>query len=100
LYLLRADAAALEEHRLLSAQDRLALLVDTGAFELAITTARAAVAASPLAPLAHSLLAYALYRAGRVEEAQAVARGALEHDMSEESRAYLRRFLELEPPSA
>lgn len=96
LYLLRADDEALEEHRLLSAQDRMAILVDTGAVDRAIATARAAVAASPRAPLAHSLLAYALYRAGRVEEAQDVARRALAHEMAEESRAYLRRFLEPE----
>ena len=46
------------------------------------------------------VLAYGLYRAGRIDEAQAVARGALEREMDEGSRAYLRRFLELEPPSA
>jgi hypothetical protein len=97
LYLLRADDEALEEHRLVSAQDRMAILVETGAIDLAIATARAAVTASPRAPLAHSLLAYGLYRGGHVDEAQAVARRALEHDMAEESRAYLRRFLELEP---
>jgi hypothetical protein len=100
LYLLRANDEALEEHRLLSAQDRMAILVDSGAMDPAIATARAAMATSPRAPLAHSLLAYGLYRAGRVDEAQAVARTALEQDMAEESRAYLRRFLELDPPSA
>lgn len=97
LYLLRADAAAIDEHLLLSAQDRMAILVDAGLTDRAIETGRAAVAAAPSAPLAHSLLAYALHRAGRTDEAQAVARAALEREMDEDSRVYLRRFVDVEP---
>ena len=85
---------------MLSAQDRMAILLDSGLVDRAVETGRAAVAAAPTAPLAHGLLAYGLYRAGCIDEAQAVARGALEREMDEGSRAYLRRFLELEPPSA
>ena len=100
LYLLRADDAAIEEHILLSAQDRMAILADAGLVDRAIETAHAAVATAPSAPLAHSLLAYALYRAGRMDEAQAVARAALEREMDDGSRAYLRRFVEPALPQA
>ena len=100
LYLLRADDAAIEEHLLLSVQDRMAILVDAGVFDRAIETAQAAVAVAPSAPLARSLLTYALYRAGRIDEAQAVARAALEQDVDEASRAYLQRFIDLEPQRA
>lgn len=93
LYLLRADEAAIEEHMLLSAQDRMAILVDAGLTDRAIETGRACVAAAPSAPLAHGLLAYALHRADRIDEAQAVARAALAHKMDEGSRAYLHRFV-------
>jgi hypothetical protein len=94
IYITRADANQIEEHMLLSAQDRLAILVDAGLHERAIETARAAVAVAPSAGLARSLLAYALHHAGRCDEARAVARHALAKGMDERTRAYLARFLE------
>lgn len=93
LYLRRAGERDLEEQMLLSAQDRIALLLDAGLPERAIDTARAAVEAVPSAPLAYSLLAYSLHRTGHLDEADAVARSALGLAGDEASRAYLRQFL-------
>ena len=94
IYIARADANQIEEHMLLSAQDRIAILADAGLHEGAIETARAAVAAAPSAGLAHSLLAYALHHAGRNDEAAAVARDAMASGVDQQSRGYLARFLE------
>jgi hypothetical protein len=77
LYLARGDATQIEEHMLLSAQDRIAMLADADLHARAIATARAAVATAPSAFLAHSLLAYALHRAGQWHEAREVACVAL-----------------------
>ena len=94
IYIARADANQIEEHMLLSAQDRIAILADAGLHKAAIETGRAAVAAAPSAGLAHSLLAFALHHAGRNEEAATVARDALASGVDEQSRGYLARFLE------
>jgi membrane-associated protease RseP (regulator of RpoE activity) len=94
LYLARAEPSELEEHMLLSAQDRMAILIESGLHERAIETARGAVAAAPSAGLAQSLLAFALHQAGQRAEARDVARAALARDTDDRTRAYLVRFLE------
>jgi Bacterial transcriptional activator domain len=94
IYVARANANQIEEHMLLSAQDRMAILVTAGLHERAIETARAAVAVSPTSGLARCLLAYALHHAGRQDEARAVARHALAEGADDETRRYLARFLE------
>ncbi len=94
IYVARANANQIEEHMLLSAQDRIAILVNAGLHERAIETGRAAVAVAPTSGLACSLLAYALHHAGRQDEARAVARHALAEGVDDETRRYLARFLE------
>jgi membrane-associated protease RseP (regulator of RpoE activity) len=93
LYLLRASEPELEEHMLMAAQDRIVVLLETGAPEQAIRTGRRAVEAAPRAPHAYGLLAYALHHAGRVEEAATVARSALVLAENDAMRAYLRQFI-------
>ena len=94
IYLARAEAAQIQEHMLLSAQDRIAILADADLHARAIATARAAIASAPSAGLAHSLLAYALHRAGQLHEAREVAFAALSLEVDAPTRAYLARFLD------
>jgi len=93
LYLLRASERDIEEHMLMAGQDRIVVLLQTGAPEQAIETGRRAVEAAPGAPLAYGLLAYALHHVGRVEEAATVARSALDLAQDEPARTYLRQFI-------
>lgn len=93
-YLWRATDAEVVEHMLLSAQDRLAILLGRGDAEAALATARRALAAAPKAPLAHSLLGFTLLQVGQREEAARVARTALSRDLDDNSRAYLTRIVE------
>jgi hypothetical protein len=94
LYLARATDAQLAEHMLLSVQDRAAALVEAGETDRAVDAARAGVAAQPDAVLARSVLAYALFRAGRFDEMRQVAHEALARDIDDDARAYLQRLLE------
>jgi hypothetical protein len=93
LYLLRASEPEIEEHMLIAAQDRIVVLLETGTPELAIETGRRAIEAAPRAPLAYSLLAYALHQSGRIEEAATVATSALDLAQDEPARTYLRQFI-------
>jgi hypothetical protein len=91
-YLWHATDAEVVEHMLLSAQDRLAILVDRRENAAAVATARAALSVAPEAPLAHSLLAFTLLQTGQTDEAGRVARAALDGMIDDESRAYLTRL--------
>jgi tetratricopeptide (TPR) repeat protein len=96
LYLLRATDRALEEDRLLGAQERVVVLLESGMPERAIRTARTAVETAPRAPRAYGLLAYALHHAGHADEAGDVARGALDLAQDDATRAYLRQYVGIE----
>jgi hypothetical protein len=94
LYLARATDSEIQEHQLLSMQDRVAHLFDAGAPGAAVETARHAARAHPTSALAHSLLAYALHRTGDSHAAADVARAALTLANDESSRAYLTRIID------
>ena len=91
-YLWRATDTEVVEHLLLSAQDRLAILVERQENVAAVATARAALAVAPETPLAHSLLAFTLLQTGQPDEAGRVARAALSGMIDDESRVYLTRL--------
>ncbi len=91
-YLWRATDTEVVEHMLLSAQDRLAILLERRENAAAVATARAALSVAPETPLAHSLLAFTLLHTGRLDESRRVARAALNGMIDDESRAYLTRL--------
>jgi hypothetical protein len=93
LFVVRATEPQLEEVMVHGARDAMAVDVERGDIETAIDTARQTLQAAPTSPLAHSLLAFALLRAGRPDEAADVARTALAVDMDAADRAYLQQFL-------
>jgi len=93
LLVMRATDRQLEEFIVRGAQEAMAVDVERGDIEAAIHTARDTLKTVPTSPLAHSLLAFALHRAGRPDEAADVARTALAVDMDAADRAYLQQFL-------
>jgi hypothetical protein len=93
LFVARATDRELEELVVRGARDAMAMDVDRGDIDAAIDTARQTLDVAPTSPLAHSLLAFALHRAGRPDEAAGVARAALAAEMDAADRAYLQQFL-------
>jgi hypothetical protein len=93
-YLWHATDAEIVEHALLSVQDRLVILLEWHETDVALSTARRAVAMAPDAPLAYCLLAFTLLNAGHREEAVGVARDALAGQVDDNSRAYLTQLVE------
>ncbi len=93
-HLWHATDDELVEHMLLSAQDRVAILLERGEAVSAVDTARRAMAAAPHAPLAHSLLAFTLLQIGRRHEAASVARSALAGPIDDVTREYLTKLVE------
>ncbi|HEX2311896.1 MAG TPA: site-2 protease family protein, partial [Vicinamibacterales bacterium] len=93
LFVVRASEPQLEELIVHGARDAMAVDVERGDIEAAIDTARQALDVAPTSPFAHSLLAFALHRAGRPDEAAGVARAALAAEMDPADREYLQRFL-------
>ena len=93
LFVVRASEPQLEELIVPGARDAMAVDVERGDIEAAIDTARQALDVAPTSPLAHSLRAFALHRAGRPDEAAGVARAALAAEMDPADREYLQRFL-------
>ena len=91
-YLWRATDDEVVEHMLLSAQDRLAILLERRENAAALATARAALSVAPETPLAHSLLAFTLLHTGQLDESRRVARAALNGMIDDESRTYLTRL--------
>lgn len=65
----RAEAARLEELRLVAVEDRLQALIDLGSHAQAVPEAEALAAASPLRERLWELLMLALYRSGRQADA-------------------------------
>jgi hypothetical protein len=93
LYLLRATESQLSEHMILSVQDRAAALVELGHMDRAVEAARAGVAVRPDSILAGQVLAYVLFRAGRVAEMRDVVADLLARDVTGDERAYLERLI-------
>ena len=93
-FLWHASDAHLQEHQLLSVQDRLAHFIEIGRTDTAVDLARTTARAHPSSTLAQSLLAYTLYRAGDREEATAIARAALADAPDDGSRSYLSRLIQ------
>jgi hypothetical protein len=92
LFVLRASETDIAEQMAGAVRNAIAVHIERGELEGAITVARAGARVAPESPLAHSLLAFALHTAGRHTEAGAVAEAALVGVMSEADRAYLLRF--------
>ena len=93
LYLLRATESQLSEHMILAVQDRAAALVEMGYVDRAIEAARAGVAVRPDSVLAGQILAYVLFRAGRVDEMRDVVADLLARDVTGDERTYLERLV-------
>jgi hypothetical protein len=94
LFLLHASETDVTEQMVGAVRNAMAVHIDRGDLEAAITVARAGVGVAPDSPLAHSLLAFAFRTAGRDAEAGAVAQAALARQMGDADRAYLLRSVD------